>query len=160
VSTTIVPCVDAALCRRLSERFAEAFTTFHAAEDAFAPDAFFDLNMPVWRFQLRGASAFAEQLRAINRGPGRVDVLRTIPTADGFLTEHEEHQLVDGEDHMARRLWWCAVADGRIVEAAGFCTGDWDPALRARHAVEAPMLRPWHNATGTPVTATSGEGRS
>jgi hypothetical protein len=163
VSTTIEPSVAPAVCQRLSERFAEAFTTFVAAEDAFAPDAFFDLNMPVWRFQLQGATAFAAQLRSINHGPSRVDVLRTVPAVGGFLTEHEEHQLVEGEDFMARRLWWCAVEGDRITEAVGFCTGEWDAALRARHAAEAPMLRPWpalQAAPGVPGEVANGEHRS
>jgi hypothetical protein len=127
---------------RLSLRFAEVFTTFHAG-DLFASDVFFDLNMPVWRFQIEGPDEFAGQLKRINRGPSRVEVLRTVPTASGFVAEHEEHQTVAGEDLLARRLWLCDVRGGRIVQAAGFCTGRWDHALRVRHAIEAPMLRSW-----------------
>jgi len=51
--------------------------------------------------------------------------------------EHEE--TAHGE--VARRLWLCEVRDGRITEVLGYCNGGWDAALRARHAVEAPMLR-------------------
>ena len=43
---------------------------------------------------------------------------------------------------MARRLVLCEVRDGRIAEVLVYCNGSWDAALRARHAVEAPMLRP------------------
>ncbi|MGH9033841.1 MAG: hypothetical protein ACRDY4_08330 [Acidimicrobiia bacterium] len=134
--------IDKATADRLSRRFHDVFQTFAASEDAFAPDAFFDLNMPVWRFQLQGAAAFAAQLERINQGPSRIDVLRTVPTMSGFVTEHEEHQDVDGEHLSARRLWLCEVRDGRIVEAVGYCSGEWDEELRARHAVEAPMIRP------------------
>ena len=42
----------------------------------------------------------------------------------------------------ARRLWLCEVRDGRITEVVGYCSGEWDEALRARHAIEAPMVRP------------------
>jgi len=69
-------------------------------------------------------------------------VLRTVTTDAGFATEHEEHQDVDGEDLTARRLWLCSVNDGRISEAIGYCSGEWDAELRARHALEAPMVRP------------------
>lgn len=127
---------------RLSQAFARAFETFEVPDDAFAPDVFCDLNMPVWRFQLQGAAALAAQLRSINQGPSRVDVLRTVPTAEGFVQEHVEHQDVDGEDHSARRMWLCRVNDGRITEVVGYCSGEWDEALRARHAREAPMIRP------------------
>ncbi len=54
--------LDLATVERLSRRFHDAFRTFDAGEDAFAPDAFFDLNMPVWRFQLQGRDAFGAQL--------------------------------------------------------------------------------------------------
>jgi hypothetical protein len=134
--------IDRETAERLSERFHDAFRTFEAGEDAFAPDAFFDLNMPEWRFQLEGRDAFAAQLARISQGPSRVDVLRTVPTASGFVTEHVEHEDVDGEDHSARRLILCEVVRGRIAEVTVYCTGEWDEALRARHAAEAPMLRP------------------
>jgi len=127
---------------RLSRRFAETFETLVADHDVFAADAFFDLNMPVWRFQLIGPEAFSTQLRYINQGPITINVLRTVETADGFATEHEEHQDVGGEDLTARRLWLCTVRDGRIIEAIGYCSGEWDAELRARHALEAPMVRP------------------
>ena len=126
----------------LSERFAEVFATPTKAFEVFAPDAFFDLNMPVWRFQLQGPGAFASQLDAVNQGEVRIDVLRTVPTASGFVTEHEEHQRVDGRELTARRLWLCEVRAGRIVDVVGYCSGEWDQALRDRHAAEAPMLRP------------------
>jgi hypothetical protein len=132
---------------RLSRRFADMFGAFDGGEDVFTADVLFDLNMPVWRFQMQGREAWGAQMAALTRGPLRIDVLRTVPTASGFVAEHEEHQQVEGEDLTARRLWLCETRDGLIVEAVGFCTGEWDEALRARHAVEAPMLRPWTWAT-------------
>lgn len=132
---------------QLSHRFAQMFDGTDRGEDVFVEDAFFDLNMPVWRFQLQGRGAWTRQMAELAHGPVRIDVVRTVPTASGFVAEHEEHQLVDGEDHTARRLWLCEMREGRIVEAVGYCTGEWDAALRARHAVEAPMLRPWRWAT-------------
>lgn len=68
-------------------------------------------------------------------------MLRTVPTVSGFVHEHEERREVDGEVCSARRLWLCEVRDGRIAEVVGYCSGEWDEALRARHAIEAPMLR-------------------
>lgn len=133
---------DPATAERLSVGFANVFQTFDAGHDIFSPDAFFDLNMPVWRFQLEGPEAFASQLKSIAEGPARIDILRTVPTASGFVTEHVEHQDVGGQDMTARRLWLCEVRGGRITEAIGYCSGEWDEELRARHAIEAPMIRP------------------
>ncbi len=134
--------IDLATAERLSERFANVFETLDAGEDVFSPDVFFDLNMPVWRFQLQGPEAFESQLKNIVEGDVRINVLRTVPTASGFVTEHEEHQDVGGQDLTARRLWLCEVRGGRIVEAVGYCSGEWDEELRARHTAEAPMIRP------------------
>ncbi|MDP9335920.1 MAG: hypothetical protein M3Q30_21790 [Actinomycetota bacterium] len=127
--------------QKLSRRFANIFESPDSAEAVLSADVFFDLNMPVWRMQLQGPAAFAAQLEQINEGEVRIDVLRTVPTATGFVTEHEEHQNVGGEDLTARRLWICEVSNGSIVEAVGYCSGEWNEELRARHAAEAPMIR-------------------
>ena len=140
--TTQQATLDQATADRLSEGFHETFRTFQAPEDVFASDAFFDLNMPVWRFQLKGREAFAEQLEKINHGPARIDIVRTVPTVSGFVTEHVEHQDVDGEDLSARRLWLCEVRDGLITEVVGYCSGEWNEELRHRHATEAQLIRP------------------
>jgi ketosteroid isomerase-like protein len=140
--TTHAPAMDRATAEQLSARFGNVFETFDAGDDLFAPDAFFDLNMPVWRFQIVGGDAFAAQIRNISRGTVTLDVLRTVATASGFVHEHQEWQRTDGEVYSARRLWLCEVRDSRITEVIGYCSGDWDSALRARHAVEAPMVRP------------------
>jgi len=142
MTTTQHARIDQTTADRLSARFHDAFTTFDAGDDAFTPDVFCDLNMPEWRFQLQGREAFAAQLERINEGPSRMEILRTVPTSSGFVTEHVEHQDVDGEDHSARRLVLCEVVRGRIAEVTVYCTGEWDDDLRARHAAEAPMIRP------------------
>ena len=133
--------VDLATVERLSEAFNQCFSTLDAGDDVFAPDVFFDLYPPLWRFQLEGPAAFVAQLRAIADGEPNARVLRVVPTATGFVLEHEEGQVgVNAE--VARRLWLCEVRDGRITEVVGYCNGGWDDELRARHAAEAPMLRP------------------
>jgi ketosteroid isomerase-like protein len=131
---------DVATVERLSTAFNRCFETLDAGDDVFAPDAFFDLYPPLWRFQLQGSEAFAAQLRAIAEGESSARVLRVVPTATGFVMEHEETQHANAE--VARRLWLCEVRDGRITDVVGYCNGGWDDALRARHAAEAPMLRP------------------
>ena len=140
--TNLAACTDLATVERLSKGFASVFETQESAEDIFSTEVFFDLNMPVWRFQLQGSKAFESQLKKIVEGDVQINVLRTVPTSSGFVTEHEEHQDVGGQDLTARRLWLCEVRDGRIAEAIGYCSGEWDEELRARHALEAPMIRP------------------
>ena len=126
---------------RLSTAFNACFDQLEAEPDLFTADAFFDLLPPFWRFQLQGAEAFVAQLRAIAEGDCDARILRVVPTANGFVMEHEETQR-GATVEVARRLWLCDVVDGRIAGAVGYCNGGWDDELRARHAAEAPMLRP------------------
>lgn len=136
--------IDQATADRLAADFHRCFTDFAAPDDLFAPDTFFDLLPPMWRFQMEGpGSAFCGQLRGIAGGsPTEVEVVRTVPTATGFLTEHVETQHHPDGDLVARRVHVCEVRDGRIAEVTTYCNGGWDAELRARHAAEAPMLRP------------------
>ena len=133
--------IDADTIERLSTALNRTFETLDAADDVFADDLFADLLPPFWRFQLQGRAAFAAQLRAICEGEPSSRILRVLPTATGFLLEHEETQRGERTE-VARRVWLCEVRDGKIAEVTCYCNGGWDDELRARHAAEAPMLRP------------------
>ncbi|MGI9643098.1 MAG: hypothetical protein ACR2N9_09970, partial [Acidimicrobiia bacterium] len=85
--------------------------------------------------------AFTGQLRSIAQGPVEIEVLRTIPTGNGFLTEHVETQHMPDGDLVARRLHVCEVNNNQISAVTTYCNGGWDDELRARHAAEAPMVR-------------------
>jgi hypothetical protein len=135
--------LEARTVERLSTAFHRCFSEFEADAGAFAPDAFFDLLPPMWRFQFEGpGEAFAEQLRSIAEGPVEIEVVRTIPTVTGFVTEHVETQDTPSGVVVARRIHVCEVTDGRISAVTTYCNGGWDDDLRKRHAAEAPMLRP------------------
>jgi ketosteroid isomerase-like protein len=142
-TTTDQETTDQETADRLSAAFHRCFTEFTAADGLFADDAFFDLLPPMWRFQFEGpGAAFAAQLRSIAKGPAEIEVVRTVPTATGFATEHVETQHTPTGNVTARRLHLCEVADGRITAVTTYCNGGWDDELRARHAAEAPMVRP------------------
>jgi hypothetical protein len=137
-ATTIV---DPVTVDQLSEAFNRCFETLDAPPDLFTEDVFFDLYPPFWRFQLQGLEAITAQLRAV-AGNHKVSsrLLRVVPTATGFVMEHEERS--DGAtSETARKVWLCEVRDDRIASATCYCNGGWDDELRARHAAEAPMLR-------------------
>ena len=74
--------------------------------------------------------------------PDLFAALRTVPTADGFVTEHVETQHTPTGSVVARRLHLCEVRAGRICAVTTYCNGGWDEELRVRHAAEAPMIRP------------------
>jgi hypothetical protein len=134
--------IDQATADRLAAGFHRCFSDFEADADLFAPDTFFDLLPPMWRFQFEGpGEAFAAQLRSIAEGPVAIDIIRTVPTATGFVTEHVETQHTPSGDMTARRIHLCEVRDGVITTVTTYCNGGWDAELRARHAAEAPMVR-------------------
>ena len=138
-----VAMLDQTTADRLSAGFHRCFSEFVVEPDLFAADTFFDLLPPMWRFQLAGTGdTFTDQLRSIAQGQVEVAVLRTIPTADGFVTEHVETQHTPTGTFVARRLHLCEVRDGRICAVTTYCNGGWDEELRVRHSTEAPMIRP------------------
>ena len=126
---------------RLATALNHCLETLDASEELFTPDAFFDLLPPFWRFQLQGPAAFETQLRAIAQGPVTSRVVRVVPTVEGFVMEQEETQR-GPRPEFARRIWVCRLEGGRIADVTCYCNGGWDDELRARHAAEAPMLRP------------------
>ncbi len=133
--------IDRETADRLSAEFHRCFSEYEARPDLFAADTFFDFLPPMWRFQFEGpGEAFTAQLRSIAEGPVDIDVIRTVPTATGFVTEHIETQHTADGDVVARRIHLCEVADDRICAVVTYCNGGWDAELRARHATEAPMV--------------------
>jgi len=133
--------LDDGLAQELSERLADVFRTADVG-DVLTEDVFLDGHPPLWRFQLEGRDTFAAWLKGYSPDGVETTVVRTIPTATGFVTELTGRHDEDGEEMTDRKLVLCTVRDGRIAELTVFCSGDWDAALRARHTAEAPILRP------------------
>ena len=124
----------------LNERLAEVFRT-NDAGGIFTSDVFFDLNMPVWRFQMQGVDEFESWRRELAPEGSGINILRTVATHSGFVTEYEEFEERQGRLLTSRKMFLCEVREGRIAEVVAYCSGEWDEELRVRHAAEAPMLR-------------------
>ena len=106
---------DRARPSALSTAFNRCFETLDAGEDLFAPDAFFDLSPTVLAVPAPGPRRLRRAAAGARRGcPVSARVLRVVPTATGFVMEHEETQR--GDDGGRPRLWLCEVRDGRITE--------------------------------------------
>jgi len=110
--------------------------------DVLTEDVFLDGHPPFWRFQLQGRDTFAAWLQGYSPDGAETTVIRTIPTATGFVTELSGRHDKDGEEKTDRKVILCEVRDDRIAELTVYCSGDWDPELRARHAAETQLLRP------------------
>jgi hypothetical protein len=132
---------DDATAQELSERLADMFRTAEVG-DLLTDDVFLDGHPPQWRFQLQGRETFAAWLKGYSPDGHDITVARTIPTATGFVTELLGRHVEGGDEITDRKILLCAVCDGQIAEMTVYCSGDWDSDLRARHAVEAPIIRP------------------
>lgn len=132
--------LDDATAQELSERLADVFRTADVG-DVLAEDVFLDGHPPFWRFQLQGRDVFAAWLQGYSPDGSEVTVVRTTPTATGFVTEMTGRHEEDGEEKTDRKILLCDVRDGRIAQLTVYCSGDWDTELRARHAAETQLLR-------------------
>lgn len=133
--------LDDAAAQELSERLADVFRTADVG-DVLAEDVFLDGHPPLWRFQLQGRDTFAAWLQGYSPDGAETTVVRTIPTATGFVTELLGRHDEDGEEMTDRKIILCEVRGGAIAELTVFCSGDWDAELRARHAAEGQLIRP------------------
>jgi hypothetical protein len=133
--------VDDALAQELSERLADVFRTADAT-DVLTDDVFLDGHPPLWRFQLQGRESFDAWIKSFMPEGADTTVVRTIPTACGFVTEFVGRHREGGEEMTDRKILLADVRGARIAELTIYCSGDWDAALRARHAAEANLARP------------------
>jgi hypothetical protein len=141
MTATTMTRTDDASAQELSERLADVFRTGKDS-DVLADDLFLDGHPPLWRFQLQGRDAFAAWLVGYSPSGAETTVVRTIPTATGFVTEFVGRHHEDGEEMTDRKVLLCEVRARQISELTVYCSGDWDAELRARHAAEAPIIRP------------------
>ena len=135
------PVLDDAVAQELSERLADVFRTADVG-DVLTEDVFLDGHPPLWRFQLQGRDTFAAWLQDYSPNGCETTVVRTIPTVTGFVTEFVGSHDEDGKKMTDRKILLCEVQEGRVAALTVFCSGDWDEELRARHAAEAPIIRP------------------
>lgn len=117
---------------------------FGGLAELYRPDALFDGSVPQWRYQLQGREAIREMLgeeAAYLTGGARVTGWRVTPTDDGLVAEIEVRFHHDGEERLWREVHLFHTDGEAITEHVNYCTGIWDAATIARHAVEAPMVR-------------------
>lgn len=135
--------MDPRTARHLSEGLAGLFRT-GVVGDVVTDDVFLDGHPPFWRFQVAGRDAFAAWLGGYVAGASDIEVtvVRSTPTATGFVAELTGRHVEDGREMTDRKIALAEVRDGRVAELTVYCSGDWDPELRARHAAETQLLRP------------------
>jgi hypothetical protein len=111
-------------------------------EGLFARDVTSDINFPHQRFLERTADALVASRRREHPGATEVHVERLDRTERGWVIQLEERWERGGERWYSREIFRADVADGRIVELAVYCTGDWDEARQREHAENVTLARP------------------
>ncbi len=125
-----------------ARRFVDFLETGVAADGLFTDDVFCDFTMPRWRLQAEGRDATIALRRRGHPGPGKVSRQRVDVFDDGFVIEFEEQWTHGGVAWSAREMARADLRDGAICRLAVYCTGDWDPARRAEHALAVHLPRP------------------
>jgi hypothetical protein len=128
--------------RELADKFITFLETGDSSEGLWTADVFCDFTMPLWRLQAQGIEEATALRKHGHPAPGRVPRSRFDPTPTGFVLEVEEEWEQDGEHWYCRELFRADISDGAISQLSVYCTGDWDSALRARHATTVHLLRP------------------
>jgi hypothetical protein len=135
--------LDQAQADSLAQALTQVLETFSGDDALFAPDAFFDINVPSWRFQLDNPRDFMQWCADAGTRGFKVTPKAVVPTAEGFLFEYEaEYTNMHGEPLFFRNVVICKVAGERITELTYWCTGEWDEEQLAHHRDEVTLLRP------------------
>lgn len=94
------------------------------ADRIYAADALFDVNVPQWRFQLRGPDSIRRQLDEWHPQPPDLVEWHQRPIDGGAVVELA---LWQGEGHelYSRSLHLLDIGDGLITRHVMYCTGDW-----------------------------------
>ncbi len=138
MSTTTAPTIAERIAARLHA------LDYDGLAELYRPDAVVDVSVPQWRYQLQGRPAIRQLLREERRyveSGGRVSSWRVTPTGDGLVAEVEVRFIQEGEERQWREVHLFHTDGEAITEHANYCTGIWDAATIARHAVEATMVR-------------------
>lgn len=124
----------------LADALVEVFATGRLDPVAFAGDVLFDINLPQWRFQLKGRSEVEHALREQSPDGSQVVARRMLPAATALVLE------IVTSDHdgggMSRQLCLAGLDRGRIVSVVIYCTGRWDREVETRHAAEVVLHEP------------------
>ena len=108
----------------------------------FTDDVVLDLNVPLWRFQLRGVRSLAAQLEQDAPHQRVFEEYVVTPTPDGFVVQWawRTNPGPGYESHYSRGVFIATVRGGLISHIAAHCSGDWTPDDEHRQRTEAPML--------------------
>ena len=125
----------------LANAVVRVFASGEVDPTLFTDDVIFDINVPNWRFQVKGRAEAERVLTESVHEGNDVESWRTVTTANGLVLEvvtrgRGEH------GGMSRQLCLVGLDRGRVASVVVYCTGSWDRDMEAQHQAEAPMIEP------------------
>ena len=109
----------------------------------YADDVLGDLNVPQWRFQVRGRDDLLDLLdrEEFAKPDRRLSHLRVTDAADGLLLETEMRYTQDGDLQLFREVHRLRTGHGLVIEHVVWCTGIADATTIDAQLRTAPMER-------------------
>lgn len=122
---------------RLAEAVVGAFATGALDPVLFADDVLFDINVPQWRFQVKGRVEAQRVIQEDAPAGNDVESWQMTKADDALVIEMVTRSRADRG--LSRQLCLAGLERGRVASVVVYCTGIWDSDHEAAHA-EAPML--------------------
>lgn len=122
---------------RLAEAVVDAFATGALDPTLFADEVLFDINVPQWRFQVKGRVEAQRVIQEDAPAGNDVESWRLMKADDALVIEIVTRSRADRR--LSRQLCLADLERGRVASVVVYCTGVWDGDHEAAHA-EAPML--------------------
>lgn len=126
----------------LAGRLRTFMETNQLVEGLFTDDVLLDMNVPLWRFQLRGPRSLAAQLEQDAPHQRKLEEHTVTPTPDGFVMQWawRTNPGPGYDSHYSRGVLIATVRGGLISRITVHCSGDWTPADEDRRRREAPLV--------------------
>jgi hypothetical protein len=102
----------------------------------YADDVLLDVNVPQWRFQVRGRDAVVDLLRTeeLDKPDRRASHVRVTDTAEGLVIETEVRFTDGGALRLFREVHLMRCRGGLVVEHTAWCSG-----ISGEHAISAQL---------------------
>ncbi len=100
--------------------------------ELYAPDAVLDATVPMWRFQVHGPVAIADQLTDWFDAPATFVELERAALPDGESIRITLEWTTDDAPLVSHQAHFVVTDGRRITAQAAWCGGRWDEALQER----------------------------
>lgn len=123
----------------LAAAVVEVFATGRLDPSLFAEDVLLDVNVPSWRFQVKGRVDVERVLREEAPEGNNVESWCSLAAGSALVLEVVTRGR-QSRGGLARQLCVAGLDRGRISSMVVYCTGVWDRDIEASHAQDVPLV--------------------